>query len=136
YQHQFAEGGAFTIARILGRRALSRAVEKNPVAARLRDSKHLRSRDFQKAALAYREDHIGETLAARLKKRLDDGMDFDRAFLEVQEHALAAAQAFGERLAFDFFAEAEQKFAEKAGGTSNVESTLESLVLLGDAYAL
>src|SRR5690606_27246780 len=113
YQHQFAEGGAFTIARILGGRALSRAVEKNPVVARLRDSKHLRSREFQKTALAYRENHIVETLAARLKKRLGDGMDFDRAFLDVQEHALAAAQAFGERLVFDCFLEAEAKFAEK-----------------------
>lgn len=136
YQHQFAEGGAFTVARILGRRALTRAVEKNPVAARLRDSKHLRSRDFQHAALVYREAHIVETLAARLRKRIGDGMDFDRAFLEVQEHAIAAAEAFGERLAFDCFAHAEAKFAGEGIEEPKRESAIARLVQLGDAYAL
>jgi acyl-CoA oxidase len=135
YQGQFADEGAFGVARMLGRRAIDRAVERNLTRVRLRDPAHLRSREFQRATLRYREEHVVETLAARLRKRLASGMDFDLAFLEVQEHALAAAVAFGERLAFDSFVAAERKWSpqehEPAPG-----SAAQLLALLGDAYAL
>lgn len=141
YKQQFADSDAFTVVRLLGRRALSRAVEKNPVTARLRDEKHLRSREFQQAALAYREDRIVETLATRLRKRLADGSDFDQAFLEVQEHALSAAEAFGERLAFEGFIELETQHLERLSGSSDLSPSetkhfKELLATLGDASAL
>ena len=62
-------------------------------------------------------------------------MDFDLAFLEVQEHVLAAAEAFGERLAFDSFVEAERQFRSEEGEPA-VGSASHLLGLLGDAYAL
>lgn len=136
YRHQFADEGAFAVARILGRRALTRAVEKNPVSARLRDAKHLSSREFQLTAFRYREERIIETLAARLRKRLKEGMDLDLAFLKVQDHALAASRAFGERLAFESFALAEKNAVESAGGGPTDEETKMLLQLLGDVHAL
>ncbi len=135
YQGQFADEGAFGIARLLGRRAIGRAVERNLTRVRLRDPAHLRSREFQQATLRYREDHVVETLALRLRKRLTSGMDFDLAFLEVQEHALAAAIAFGERLAFDSFVAAERKWSPQ-GHEPAPGSAAQLLALMGDAYAL
>ena len=135
YRGQFADEGAFAVVRFLGRRAIDRAVIKNPVAVRLRDPAHLRSRGFQLDTLRYRQDHVIETLAARLRQRLRSGMDFDRAFLEVQEHVLAASEAFGERLAFESFVKAEEKFLGQT--TRSVPgSAAHILGLLGDAYAL
>ena len=62
-------------------------------------------------------------------------MDFDLAFLEVQPHALAAAEAFGERLAFESFVAAEQRF-ESGTGAAVDGSAAYLISLLGDAYAL
>ena len=135
YRSQFADEDAFSVARILGLRVVDRAVEKNPLRVRLRDPAHLRSRDFQVATLRYRQEHMVETLAARLRKRLRSGMDFDLAFLEVQPHALAAAEAFGERLAFESFVAAEQRF-ESGTGAAVDGSAAHLISLLGDAYAL
>lgn len=135
YRNQFADEGAFGLARVLGHRALARAVDKNPLRVRLRDPEHLRSREFQLATLRYRQQHVLETLAARLRRRIGAKMDFDLAFLEVQNHALAAAEAFGECLAFESFVAAERSFFpphEKptAGSSAHL------LHRLGDAYAL
>jgi acyl-CoA oxidase len=135
YRGQFADDGAFAVVRFLGKRALDRAVTKNPVAVRLKDPAHLRSRAFQLDTLVYRQDHVVETLAARLSQRLRSGIDFDQAFLEVQEHVLAAAEAFGERLAFESFVNAEKEFLNDKG-KAEPGSSGHLLGLLGDAYAL
>ncbi|MCH2110373.1 MAG: acyl-CoA dehydrogenase family protein [Polyangiaceae bacterium] len=133
YRGQFEDEDYFSVARILGRRVLERAVTKNPVAVRLRDPAHLRSRQFQLETLQYREDHVIETLAARLSSRLRSGLDMDTAFLQVQEHVLAASEAFGERLAFESFVEYEDEFLS----TQKVSEQVKEMVkLLGDAYAL
>jgi acyl-CoA oxidase len=136
YRHQFQDESPFAIARMVGKRALGRAAERNPVSSRLRDERHLRSREFQKAALSFRELRLTETLAARIGKRLKEGKDLDRAFLEVQEHALAAANAFGERLAFESFCNAEEEYTTRPDKTALSEQTKVSLTLLGDVYAL
>jgi acyl-CoA oxidase len=53
----------------------------------------------------------------------------------VQEHALAAAVAFGERLAFDSFVAAERTWSPE-GHDPAPGSAAQLLALLGDAYAL
>ena len=48
-------------------------------------------RALQLAAFRFREEHLVETCAARIKKRLDDGVDGEDAILAVQEHVVAIA---------------------------------------------
>ena len=57
------------------------------------DPDHLRDRDFHRAAFRWREDHLVATVAARLKKRLDAGMDSQQALIECQDHLVSAAKA-------------------------------------------
>lgn len=59
--------------------------------------------DTQRQLLERRERHVIETLAGRIRHRIDDGMDPAAAFLDVQPHALIAARAHIERVVFDAF---------------------------------
>jgi acyl-CoA oxidase len=106
HRKQFAAGGTLAVLRAIGRRIATAVAEKNPVQARRTESSHLRDRSFQLAALRYREGHLVQTCALRIKKRLDGGADGESALLAVQEHVVAIADAFAERRAFEWFAAA------------------------------
>lgn len=114
HRKQFAAGGTFAVVRAVGRRIATAVIEKNPIQSRRSDSDHLRDRGFQLAAFRYREDHLVQTCAMRIKKRLDGGMDGETAILAVQEHVVAVADAFGERRTAEWFVEAEARFPEAA----------------------
>lgn len=107
HRKQLAAGGTRAVLRAVGRRLAVAVVAKNPIQARRADPSHLRDRGFQLAAFRYRQDHLVETCALRIKKRLDAGADGESAVLAVQEHVIAIADAFAERLAADWFAKAE-----------------------------
>jgi acyl-CoA oxidase len=100
YRKQLATGGNRAVLRAVGRRVAS-------VLGVNRASESSQNRAFQLAAFRFREDHIVETCAARIKKRLDDGMDGEEAILAVQEHVVAIAEAFGERRSAEWFAAQE-----------------------------
>lgn len=106
---QLAAGGTLAVLRAVGRRIATAVTEKNPVQSRRGASSHLRDRGMQLDAFRYRERHIVETCMLRIKKRLDAGVDGEAAVLAVQEHVVAIADAFAERLAAEWFAAAEAK---------------------------
>ncbi|MGE0400794.1 MAG: acyl-CoA dehydrogenase [Kofleriaceae bacterium] len=106
---QLAAGGTLAVLRAVGRRIATAVTEKNPVQSRRGASSHLRDREMQLDAFRYRERHLVETCMLRIKKRLDAGVDGETAVLAVQEHVVAIADAFAERLAAEWFAAAEAK---------------------------
>jgi acyl-CoA oxidase len=105
YRQQYARMTALAFVRHLGARAAVAAAELNPIVVQLTDERHLRGRDFQRDALKWREERLLGTLARRLARRIDGGMD---AFLALQEcggHALALARAHVERALLERFLE-------------------------------
>ncbi len=108
---QLAAGGTLAVLRAVGRRIATAVVEKNPVQSRRGASAHLRDREMQLDAFRYRERQLVETCMLRIKKRLDAGADGETAVIAVQEHVVAIADAFAERLAAEWFAAAEAKAA-------------------------
>ncbi len=128
YKRQFGGMGLLRLARYVAGQAATSVAELNPVATRNTDESHLRSRDFQLAAFRWRADHLLSTLARRLKRRLDDGMDSFDALLEVQDHAVAAARGHTESVILEQF----------WAGIGQIEDPdlAQTLVGLADLFAL
>ena len=108
YREQFGELRVWTIARHLGSRAATRVAELNPIITRRTDPDHLMDPEFHAAALRYREERLLSRLAARLKHRLDNGMDGFDALNECQDHAVELGRAFAERFLLEQFQSASE----------------------------
>lgn len=94
FKQQFSKGGAWGAVRFVAGQLRSSVAQTNPFTSRNTDEASLRSADMQLAALRFREASLLSSVARRLRKRLKaKGTDPATAFLEVQEHLLAAAQA-------------------------------------------
>ena len=70
--------------------------------------------ETQRALMERREQHVIETLASRIRRRIADGTEPSDAFVSVQPHVLVAARAHVERLVFDAFVNAEAGAEEAA----------------------
>ena len=127
YKRRFGEMGFGALVRYVGERAGVAIIELNPVVTRRRSADHLRDPDFQRGALEWRQDHLLGSLARRLKKRLDSGMDTFDALVECQDHAVKLAEAHVELTVW----EAIQRAAGGAGS-----ETRKGLALLRDLFAL
>ena len=103
YKQEFGEMSLMKAVRFLASQAATVVTELNPVTTRNESPSHLRSSDFQLASLRWRRDHLLASLARRLKKRLDDGMDSFEALVEVQDHAVSTARAHVESLVLESF---------------------------------
>ena len=104
YARQFGEMNVFGLAKYLAGEATTAVAELNPLVTRRTDEAHLQDREFQLGAFDWREKHLLSTLARRMKKRLDSGMDSFDALVEVQDHVVALAEAHTERLILEQFA--------------------------------
>ena len=120
------DGGVAEVLRMIGGIAATAVREKNPIARRDTDRAHLRDRAFHLAALSHREQTLVRSAAMRMKRRLPKGAH--EALLAVQEHLGAAAHAYVDRLALEWFAEEITK-VEDAGTRAWLEK-------LGDLHAL
>ena len=103
FKRRFEGQGVAGVARHLAGHARTAMAEKNLVAVRRTDAKHLRDRHFHLAALRYREEHLLDTVSARIRKRLAAKMESGAAMLEIQEHLVALAKAHSERIALEWF---------------------------------
>lgn len=93
FKQQFARGGAWSMVRFVAGQVRDAVAMTNPFTSRMSDDASLRSAEQQLAALKYRESSLLASAAQRLGKRLKGKGDPAKAFLEVQEHLLAAARA-------------------------------------------
>ena len=103
YARQFGEMNLFGLAKYVAGQAATAVAELNPVVTRRTDEEHLRDREFKLGAFDWREKHLLSSLARRMKKRLDSGMDSFDALVEVQDHVVALAKAHTERVVLDQF---------------------------------
>ncbi|CAN5696781.1 acyl-CoA dehydrogenase [soil metagenome] len=103
YRESFGELGVWNIARHVAARAAKRVTRLNPIVTRRTDPEHILDPAFHIAALRYREERLLSSLARRLKRRLDDGMDAFHAFTECQDHAVTLGRAFAERYILERF---------------------------------
>ncbi len=108
FRAQFGDAKVVSLVRHLARRALTAITEQNPIATRLASADHLRSADFQRAALRFRETSLVTSVANRLRKRIGEGMEATAAFVSVQSHLVSLARAHVERVVFDSANEAVQ----------------------------
>ncbi|SCX92648.1 acyl-CoA dehydrogenase family protein [Flavobacterium caeni] len=102
--------------------------EKNPIARRNTTDAHLLDPLFHLQAFRYREHHLLESAAKRLKRLIDDGMDAYDAFNVAQHQMLAVARAFLERVILEQFQAAVSKTKDK-----KCQAAMENLCKL---YAL
>jgi acyl-CoA oxidase len=124
YREEFGELGPRAIARHLASRAAVRVAELNPLVTRRTDPGHLSDPGFHAAAIRYREERLLASLARRLKRRIDDGMDSFDAFNECQDHAVELGQAFADRYTL------ERAQAAVAMAEEEVRPVLADLVAL------
>lgn len=83
---------------------------------------------YQLAMLRFREDHTLSSLARRLKRGIDNGMETGEVFSRCQDHVIHAARSHVERLVLEA---SVQKFRDQPEGGNKV-----ALGLLSDIAAL
>jgi acyl-CoA oxidase len=89
--------------RLIAERAGAEVTRRNPVRARRTGEETLRDPDVQLESFRFREQRLLETVARRLKHRLDRGVDSFHAVNECQEHLVALADAHVDRVVFESF---------------------------------
>lgn len=128
YKSSFEGRSWVQIALTLGGEALDRGLDTSLVATSREAPEHLRDLAWHERMLRHRASQLVRTAAARLRKRIGAKMPLDAAFLEVQEHLVAASEAYAERLAWSFFLERLDAIADAP--------TAARVKRLGQLYAL
>ena len=129
FRRQFADSRMLGTMRFLGNKARRALAQTNPIVSRLSDPEHLRDRAFQTGLLKFREDHLVEQAALRIKRRIDEGATTFEAFVAVQNHVLAMAHAHVERVVHDCF------IASIVQADESLRPTLDQLCDLGPCGA-
>jgi acyl-CoA oxidase len=101
FRQQLSDDLVTTTLKLLAHRAGVTLRHKNPIGARRTDREHLVDPEFLAAAFAQRQELLLVSAARRIKRRVDAKMDVFAAFNDVQDHLLALARAFGERIVVD-----------------------------------
>ena len=128
FKQEFNNLNLFGIAKYLAAQAGTALAELNPIITRLTTEEHLRDSEFHLNAFRYREQHLLQTVAQRLKKRIDRGMAPYDAFIRVQDHLLALAHAYAERVVLEQFVKGVEQSAD-----SSLQPVLKTLC---DLFAL
>ncbi len=128
FKRQFNNMNLAGLVRYVASAAMTQLAELNPAVVRRAAEEHLRDREFHLAAFTWRERHLLQGLAKRLKKRIDAGMATSQALIECQDHALATAHAHVESLVIEQFAAAIAPIED--------EELRPVLERLADLYAL
>ncbi|MCP4202592.1 MAG: acyl-CoA oxidase [bacterium] len=98
YRHQFSDLRLGGLVKLMASKAIAAVSELNPVVTRTTDDEHLQDFEFLAGAFRYRENRLLQTLAQRLRNRLERGMETFEAFNDCQDHALRMAEAHVERV--------------------------------------
>ena len=115
----------------LGERAGNEVSRLNPIRSRRTAEDYLKDPETQLEAFRFRESRLLETVARRLKHRIDEGMDSFHAMNECQDHVVHLARAHIERSILERFRESVDRHAATAG-----EELREVLDALSDLFAL
>ena len=103
YRQEFSDLNLWGAVRYVREQAGVRLGEINPLARRNTSTEHLLDPVWHRDLFERRERTLLVQVAARLKRRIDRGMDSFEAFVEVQDHLLTLASAHAERLVLEAF---------------------------------
>ena len=103
YEEEMGDLKVWDLVKYLADRGQVRVAEMNPIVTRNTDEAHLRSTEFLTSALEYREDRLLNSVARRLKARIDDGLDSFDAMNACQDHLVALARAHVDRVVLERF---------------------------------
>jgi acyl-CoA oxidase len=119
YQTEFGELDSIGVVRFIADQVVETVIERTSartIAQRLVDAmpgrdeeRSLFDRDWQLAMLAWRERHILEGLAGRMRKAMSEGAEPFDVFNAVQDHVVRAALAHVDRVVAEQFAEAVER---------------------------
>ena len=104
YREDFGELNSWGMAQFVASTVIERVAERSAarelfgriwddITPSSEEEDDLLDRDYQQALFAWREEHILESAARRLKNGIDDGHDAFDVFNACQDHVLAAARA-------------------------------------------
>ena len=122
YKQQFNDIRFFGLVKQIAGQAIHDIAGHNPIVARQTDSNHLLDVDFQLETFRHREEALLVSVARRLKKRIDKGMDSYDAMLQCQNHLFALGHAHIERVILEQFIQGIEATSDPA-----VVSVLEKL---------
>lgn len=125
YRRQFSRMNPLGLLRFVAGYAATTLAELNPVVTRRTDPNHLRDRAVHLAAFRWREQHNISSVARRLKRRLDSGMELTQAMVECQTHLVETALAHVERLVLERFLAAVDSCED-----ARLQGILEQLAVL------
>jgi len=118
YRQQFESMGMSGTVRYVLSRATSAAAESSPITVSPTDTDRLLDPSWQKGQLKWRRDHQVESLALRLKNRINAGDDPFDAFTSVQNHAGSAAESHVDWVVLESFVRATDDVTDTAVATS------------------
>lgn len=128
FRQHFQELKFFGVMKFLASQAGSALSAHNPVVTRRTDEAHLRDPDFQRSVFRARERDLLTSVARRLKKRIETGMESYDAFIDCQDHLVGLARAHVERVVLEQFAAVVARCADPG--------LAKTLKLLCDLFAL
>ncbi|MEZ4847934.1 MAG: acyl-CoA dehydrogenase [Bacteroidia bacterium] len=128
FRQEFSSMNFFSMIYYLASQATKMLTEQNPIVIRNTNPEHLRDTEWHLNMFRNREQDMVVSVAQRLKKRIDKGMDSYSAFIEVQNHLINMAHAYIDRIILEQFV--------KAIGECSQESLKPALERLCHLYAL
>ena len=105
YRKQFEKMTMARALRYAVRRLAERARGTAPSWPGTPNSEALRSSNFQLKLFRFREEHLLESLALRLRKMIQSGSDAEVAIIQVQDHLIESAKAHADRIVLENFVE-------------------------------
>ncbi|TVP55466.1 MAG: acyl-CoA oxidase [Gemmatimonadales bacterium] len=103
YREEMGDLSLRGMVRVLADRAGTEVHRRNPVRSRRSAEDHLRDPETHLDAMQFREQRLLQSVARRLKSRIDDGMDSFHAMNECQDHLVSLARAHAERRVLEEF---------------------------------
>ncbi len=103
FREEMGELRIWDILKYVADRAGTRLTELNPVVTRRTDEEHLLDPEFHRSAFRYREDRLLASVARRLKRLIDEGVDSFEAMNTCQDHLVTLARSHVERVVLDAF---------------------------------
>jgi len=103
YQQESSNPDFFGLLGKLATRVEVRFGNTNPIRRHQNDTRHLLDPDVHVELFRARERDLLISAARRLTRRLEEGMGSFEAFIEVQDHLLALANAYAQRLVLESF---------------------------------
>lgn len=131
YRESMGDLRLWSMVRLLAERAGEEVARLDPVRSRRSADEHLRDPEMQREALLFRESRLLHTVARRLKRRIERGMDSFHAMNECQDHLVHLARAHVERSILESFRAGVERCRKNGGGTA-----ARLLGALSDLYAL